>query len=71
MMAGLCRDRTLFCGAVIISNRFALTAAHCLTVAKELKFTPGLLVGAHQLDRGEGNITLKSFYIKHTKKSLF
>ncbi|EAT41697.1 AAEL006692-PA [Aedes aegypti] len=52
MMAGLVSlsARNVFCGATIISNRHALTAAHCLTGQKITN--TALLVGDHDLSTG-------------------
>ncbi|KXJ80078.1 venom serine protease-like [Aedes albopictus] len=52
MMAGLVSlsARNVFCGATIISNRHALTAAHCLTGQKIAN--TALLVGDHDLSTG-------------------
>ncbi|XP_038114133.1 venom serine protease 34 [Culex quinquefasciatus] len=49
MMAGLVMSGTtsIFCGATIISEYYALTAAHCLT---DLEGTLTLLVGVHEED---------------------
>ncbi|XP_065076544.1 venom serine protease-like isoform X2 [Ochlerotatus camptorhynchus] len=52
MMAGLVNlsGRRVFCGATIISNRHALTAAHCLAGQKIA--STALLVGDHDLSIG-------------------
>ncbi|XP_058835399.1 venom serine protease-like, partial [Topomyia yanbarensis] len=52
MMAGLVSTsaKNVFCGATIISNRHAVTAAHCL-VGKKISDTT-LLVGDHDLSTG-------------------
>ncbi|XP_053685056.1 venom serine protease-like, partial [Sabethes cyaneus] len=52
MMAGLVStaERNVFCGATIISNRHAVTAAHCLK-GRKISAT-ALLVGDHDLSTG-------------------
>ncbi|XP_055528002.1 venom serine protease-like [Wyeomyia smithii] len=52
MVAGLVSitGRNVFCGATIVSNRHALTAAHCLT-GRQISAT-ALLVGDHDLSTG-------------------
>lgn len=49
--------RDLYCGASIISNRYALTVAHCARPAEET----GLLVGDH--DISTGNVTLRKHIV--------
>lgn len=52
MMAGLVdkNKRELYCGATIISQSYALTAAHCLIDKQPNSI--GLLVGEHDTSRG-------------------
>lgn len=52
-MAGLvdALNRDLYCGATIISNRYAITAAHCM-IDRNASQT-GLLVGDHDISTGK------------------
>lgn len=52
MMAGIIDgiERELFCGATIISHRYAVTAAHCMH--KKNAYEIGLLVGDHDITLG-------------------
>lgn len=43
-------NRNLYCGSTIISNRYALTAAHC--VINRVATNLGLLVGDHDISTG-------------------
>jgi hypothetical protein len=53
MMAGLVDSvgRELYCGAIIVSQRHVLTAAHCVIKRNANKI--GVLVGDHDLTTGE------------------
>lgn len=60
MMAGLLnikKQHELFCGATIISDHYALTAAFCLDKAEKLRYEVGLLVGTQNLAKGVINMS--------------
>lgn len=53
MMAGIvdADNRDVFCGSTIISVRYVLTAAHCMTNRNYTRL--GVLVGDHDLNSGK------------------
>lgn len=53
MMAGIvdADERSVFCGSTIISVRYVLTAAHCMTNRNYTRL--GVLVGDHDLNSGK------------------
>lgn len=63
MMAGLVDpfERDVFCGASIISERYVITAAHCLTNRDANNV--GVLVGDHDLSTGKNAFLSKTLRI--------
>lgn len=51
--------RDLYCGASIISNRYAITVAHCVRPAAET----ALLVGDHDISTGKTVMFLLTFFL--------
>ncbi|KAL6423534.1 hypothetical protein ACFW04_010235 [Cataglyphis niger] len=67
MMCGLVDsiNEVIFCGCTIISNRYVLTAAHCLENKDATKI--GVVVGEHDVTRGNETNATKLFRIINCK----
>ncbi|KAG8228668.1 hypothetical protein J437_LFUL008905 [Ladona fulva] len=65
MMAALANPvtRRPICGATIISRRYAVTAAHCLSLGNPDRVRLGLLVGEHDISTDEETTSAKLYNI--------